>query len=845
LWNYDYDNVTTSTLDIEYVPMRDTAFWDDYANINAKQKSTEAIAFNEPDQSNQANMTVAAAIAQWPSLMQSGLRVGAPAVSSSGVAGQGLDWLYSFMSQATNLGYRVDYIPVHLYKCSWSTTQVSNYLAGVYQTTGKPIWLTEFNDTDFGSCSQSQSSEATAIGNYISMMESCPFVERYSVYEYFDPSSNLNLVTTNSTPSLTPAGVVYHNQQSTMAYAQTVPPAGNRGIAQFQFETNTLDNSGFGNNGFAVGIPAYTAGHSGQAVSLDGTNNFIQLPPSVATSNAFTFAAWINWSGGANWQRVFDFGNGAMQYMFLTPSSASGTLRFAISTNSFFSEQIIETTALPVGQWRHVALTISGTTVKLYTNGVLAATSSSFTLSPATFKPALNYLGKSQFTGDPLFRGQLDEVFIADTALSAAQIAALKTNLPPQLSPNLFVGANATPGQAYSSSVLVGTATDPNPGDTLTFSKASGPAWLVVAANGTLSGTPGTSDAGTNNFTVRVSDAVGASAFASLTIKVNGLLNGGFEQPSTGTYIYNPSGGGWTFTAQSGASGSGVTANNSGFTANNTNAPEGVQCAFLQGVGPSISQAISGLIAGAKYNVTFAAALRAVNINGGQTWQVRIDNTVNGDFRPAVNATNYVDYSTNFIATATTHTLKFVGTDIHGGDNTVFIDNVRLTFVSPPPPPSAPLNLAAVSGDGQVALTWNASATATGYNVKSSTTSGGGYATNASPATTSYTDFTATNGVTYYYVVSAVNSGGEGTNSAEVIAHPVSLSQLPVNFSITNNGVQFSWPSDHTGWRLMMNTNDLGNSAAWQPVLNSSATNQIWLPLDATQPNVFFRLVYP
>ena len=50
---------------------------------------------------------------------------------------------------------------------------------------------------------------------------------------------------------------------------------------------------------------------------------------------------------------------------------------------------------------------------------------------------------------------------------------------------------------------------DPTPGDTLTFSKLSGPAWLNVAANGTLSGTPCGSDYGANKFTVRVTDATG------------------------------------------------------------------------------------------------------------------------------------------------------------------------------------------------------------------------------------------------------------------------------------------------------------------------------------------------
>lgn len=846
LWNYDYDNLATSTIDTEYVPMRDTAYWDAYANINSIQKSTEVLGFNEPDQANQANMTIAAAIAQWPSLMQSGLRVGAPAVSSSGISGQGLSWLYSFMSQATNLGYRVDYIPIHLYHCSWTTAQFSNYLAGVYQTTGKPVWVTEFNDTDFSSgCNQSQSSEASDIGGYISMMESCPFVERYAVYEYFDPSTSLNLVTTNNPPALTPAGVVYHNQQSTMAYTQTLPPAGNRGIAQFEFETNTLDSSGFGNNGFAVGIPSYAPGHTGQSVALDGTNSFIELPPSVPNGAAFTFAAWVYWNGGPSWQRIFDFGNGTGQYMFLTPSSSSGTLRFSISTNSYYSEQIIETTSLPAGKWQHVAVTISGNTAKLYTNGVLAASSGSFTLTPATFMPALNYLGKSQFPGDPLFHGQLDEVLIADSALSATQIAALKTNLPPQLATNFITLAAATPGIAYSTN-LTGMATDPNFGGTLAYSKASGPAWLNVAANGALTGTPGATDAGTNNFTVRVTDASGASAFANVFINVTGLLNCGFELPSISTYAYNPSGATWTFTAQSGANGSGITANNSGFTSANTNAPEGIQCAFLQGIS-TISQAVSGFVPGAKYSLTFAGAQRGYSsANGGQTWQVRIDGTVIGTFIPSANATNYVDYTTNFTATATTHTLRFVGTDLHGGDNTVFLDNVRLIFVSPPAAPAAPTNVVAVAGDGQVALTWNAATFATSYNVKRSLTSGGGYVTNASLTTTFYTDTSVTNGTMFYYMVSAVNSGGEGPNSSQVSALPVSLSPPQLVSGVSGGQIQISWPADHLGWTLQVQTNDLsvGLGTNWISIPDSATNTQFAAPLTRENPSLFYRLIH-
>jgi hypothetical protein len=71
-----------------------------------------------------------------------------------------------------------------------------------------------------------------------------------------------------------------------------------------------------------------------------------------------------------------------------------------------------------------------------------------------------------------------------------------------------------------------------------------------------------------------------------------------------------------------------------------------------------------------------------------------------------------------------------------------------------------------------VSLSWNASAGATSYNVKRGTASGGPYTTVSSPTTTSYTDTGLTNGTTYYYVVTAVNSYGESASSSEVSAKP-------------------------------------------------------------------------
>ena len=90
------------------------------------------------------------------------------------------------------------------------------------------------------------------------------------------------------------------------------------------------------------------------------------------------------------------------------------------------------------------------------------------------------------------------------------------------------------------------------------------------------------------------------------------------------------------------------------------------------------------------------------------------------------------------------------------------------------------------AGGTQVALSWSASNGATNYNVKSSTTNGGPYTTIGSTAATSYTNTGLANGTTYYYVVSAVNSYGESTNSAQISATTtVPSANLALNKPVT------------------------------------------------------------
>ncbi len=542
-WTYNWNLNRTSTLDWEYVPIRQNRWWPGLDQDWKYRGATHLLGHNEPDHHDQANMTVAEAIADWPNLLATGLRVGSPAVTDGG-----RNWLYNFMDQAGAANLRVDYVVLHYYRCHNSpgnpaaiANQFYNFIKEVHDRVKRPIWVKEWNNgANWTSCADPTfEQQRAAVAAMIEMLDSTPFVERYSIYNWVEDVRRVKW----DDGSLTPAGEVYRDKVSPIAYIQELPDAGTPASARYSFDGHLRDVSGNGHEGSARGTPSFTTGRSGLALTLDGTDDYLQLPPKLGDSTDFSFTAWVKWDGGGNWQRIFDLGSDTANFIYLTPKSSSNQLRFNIRRNG--TDQHVSSSALTPGVWTHVAVTLGGNTGKLFVNGDLVATNASMTFNPIDLGTRFNWIGRGQFADDSSFGGSIDDVRFHAHALSDAEVAAIAAALSPQFAADPLSLPGGVKFQPYTGDI----AGSVSGGGELSFAKLGGPAWLAVAPNGRLTGVPGLGDGGLNRFRVQVSNSAGLIGTAELEIRIDepdGLIVryafDGNADATAGTAHGNPSG---------------------------------------------------------------------------------------------------------------------------------------------------------------------------------------------------------------------------------------------------------------------------------------------------------------
>ena len=146
-------------------------------------------------------------------------------------------------------------------------------------------------------------------------------------------------------------------------------------------------------------------------------------------------------------------------------------------------------------------------------------------------------------------------------------------------------------------------------------------------------------------------------------------------------------------------------------------------------------------------------------------------------------------------------------------------------------PPAPPTNVAAAAGNGQVGLTWTASVGAVSYNVYRSTSTGNEVLYHQGVVGTSFNDSGLTNGVTYFYQVSAVNGTGESSRSSQVSATPVLLPAAPTSLVATalntaQIGLQWHESSTSlTGFQVLRSTDGVNFSPL--TTLDPTATSYV------------------
>jgi Glycosyl hydrolase catalytic core len=191
-----------------FIPMtwgRLSASMENVEYLVGRKDVNHLLSFNEPDNPGQSNIPIIdTAISRYKLMMQTGLRLGSPAVEQDEAITAGR-WLPRFMDAAKNQKLRVDFICLHWYDWGNQTVnQATDSLTAVAVFNrfkayverahaaypDQKIWLTEYN------CNPSRNARPELIKYFMSLssewMNRAPYVERYAYFQNRSDAVGIN-----------------------------------------------------------------------------------------------------------------------------------------------------------------------------------------------------------------------------------------------------------------------------------------------------------------------------------------------------------------------------------------------------------------------------------------------------------------------------------------------------------------------------------------------------------------------------------------------------------------------------------------------------------------------------
>lgn len=162
---------------------------------------------------------------------------------------------------------------------------------------------------------------------------------------------------------------------------------------------------------------------SGKAVAFNGDSSHVQLPDGLFKDlGDFTITLWVYANQLRRGTCLLYVGQDNLAFMRLVPMGDN--FMFGICASGWDDQQVVGAPgALPTQRWVHVALSLQGTTARLYQDGELVGTQESMLLSPRQLGDQIRLLGWSPVNS--AFNGRMQDFRVYSGALSAADIASL------------------------------------------------------------------------------------------------------------------------------------------------------------------------------------------------------------------------------------------------------------------------------------------------------------------------------------------------------------------------------------------------------------------------------------
>ncbi|GKT50454.1 Y+L amino acid transporter 2 [Colletotrichum spaethianum] len=206
-------------------------------------------------------------------------------------------------------------------------------------------------------------------------------------------------------------------------------------ILRYDFTTvdgaQLQDASGNGNHAVINGGATIVDG----ALSFDGVDDFVQLPDNIISGvEDIAIETWALLDSSQQTPYfIYGIGNtvsgNGNGYIFTTGSPYRGS----IATGNWTTEQTAaSSSSLPQDTWLHLVYTISGRTSAIYLNGYEVARNEDVNVDPKNIGQGVttaNYIGKSLYSSDKLFKGQIREFAIFNRSLTAAEILSRSGNV--------------------------------------------------------------------------------------------------------------------------------------------------------------------------------------------------------------------------------------------------------------------------------------------------------------------------------------------------------------------------------------------------------------------------------